>query len=154
MTTWTIIGGGLHAVTIAIKLRSLGLKASQLSIIDPNSSLCAQFDNFSQRIDMPYLRSPCVHHVHPNPFHLNKYAKKMHYTNAAYGQYKRPNRNMFMEHTHDLIHSYHLNSCHIQGYVSDIKQSKQQWHVQLNNKNWISSDHVVEIGRASCRERV
>ncbi len=68
---------------------------------------------------------------------------KMHYTNAAYGQYKRPNRNMFMEHTHDLIHSYHLNSCHIQGYVSDIKQSKQQWHVQLNNKNWISSDHVV-----------
>ena len=110
MTTWTIIGGGLHAVTIAIKLRSLGLKASQLSIIDPNPSLCAQFDNFSQRIDMPYLRSPCVHHVHPNPFHLNKYAKKMHYTNAAYGQYKRPNRNMFMEHIHDLIHSYHLNS--------------------------------------------
>ncbi len=46
MTTWTIIGGGLHAVTIAIKLRSLGLKASQLSIIDPNPNLCAQFDNF------------------------------------------------------------------------------------------------------------
>ncbi|NQD99236.1 FAD/NAD(P)-binding protein [Staphylococcus xylosus] len=143
MTTWTIIGGGLHAVTIAIKLRSLGLKASQLLIIDPNPNLCAQFDNFSQRIDMPYLRSPCVHHVHPDPFHLNQYAKKMHYTNAAYGQYKRPNRNMFMDHTHDLIHSYHLNSCHIQGYVSDIKLNKQQWHMQLNNQSWISSDHVI-----------
>lgn len=48
--SWTIIGGGIHAVTIAIKLRASGLTAEDLTIIDPHDSLCEQFDDFSCRI--------------------------------------------------------------------------------------------------------
>ena len=73
--SWTIVGGGIHAVTIAIKLRASGLPAEALTIIDPHDSLCEQFDDFSCRIGMPFLRSPHVHHVHPDPFHLKKFAK-------------------------------------------------------------------------------
>lgn len=143
MTTWTIIGGGLHAATIAIKLRSKGLKSDRLKIIDPHHNLCEQFNNYTKRIDMPYLRSPCVHHVHPNPFHLRQYAKKMHYTHPAYGPYKRPNRDMFMDHTHELIHHFELNQSHIQSYVNKIEKDDKQWLIQLSNNEWIHTDNLI-----------
>lgn len=85
MSTWTIIGGGIQAITIAIKLKSIGIKDHELTIIDPHQSLCEQFEDYTQRIQMPYLRSPCVHHIHPNPFHLNQFAKCHQYINASYG---------------------------------------------------------------------
>ncbi|SCS55399.1 NAD(P)-binding domain-containing protein [Staphylococcus caeli] len=143
MQTWTIIGGGIHAVTIAIKLKSLGLDNSQLSIIDPHPNLCAQFNDYTHRIEMPYLRSPCVHHVHPNPFHLNQYAKKQQYLHASYGPYKRPNRDMFMAHTHELIHQYDLNSSHIQGKATQIKHVNSKWYVQYDDVHWIESSNVI-----------
>lgn len=61
---WTIIGGGLQGTTIAIQLRELGLSRDKLTIIDPYATLCEQFNDFSHRISMPYLRSPIVHHIH------------------------------------------------------------------------------------------
>ena len=61
------------------------------------------------------LRSPFVHHCHPNPFHLKQFAKYHQYTGATYGKYKRPQRDMFMDHTHQQIHDYNLNMCHRQG---------------------------------------
>ncbi|WP_436861030.1 NAD(P)-binding domain-containing protein [Staphylococcus caeli] len=143
MSSWTIIGGGIQAVTIALKLKSLGLKTSQLTIIDPHPSLCDQFNNYTERIEMPYLRSPCVHHVHPNPFHLNQFAKKQQFTHASYGPYKRPNRDMFMQHTHELIHRYDLNASHIQGKATQIKHEHSTWHVQYNDRHWVQSTHVI-----------
>ena len=68
---WTIIGGGLQGTTIALKLKNEGLKNEALTIIDPYSSLCERFNIYTQRISMPYLRSPFVHHIHPKPFISN-----------------------------------------------------------------------------------
>lgn len=55
---WTIIGGGLQGTTIAIKLRHHGLPLENLTIIDPYTSLCEQFNQFSQRIRMPFFKVP------------------------------------------------------------------------------------------------
>ena len=71
----TIIGGGIQGTTIAIKLREVGMSIQNLTIIDPHDSLCEQFHKYTNRIAMPYLRSPIVHHIHPDPFHLKKFAK-------------------------------------------------------------------------------
>src|SRR5699024_3502610 len=106
-------------------------------------NLCEQFNNYTKRIDMPFLRSPCVHHVHPNPFHLKQYAKKMHYTHPAYGPYKRPNRDMFMDHTHELIHHFELNQSHIQSYVNKIEKDDKQWLIQLSNNEWVHTDNLI-----------
>lgn len=98
---WTIIGGGLQGTTIAIQLRELGLSRDKLTIIDPYATLCEQFNDFSHRISMPYLRSPIVHHIHPNPFHLKQFAKVQQYAHGTYGQYQRPQTDMFMHHVHE-----------------------------------------------------
>lgn len=68
---WTIIGGGLQGTTIALKLKNEGLKNEALTIIDPYSSLCERFNIYTQRISMPYLRSPFVHHIILNLFISN-----------------------------------------------------------------------------------
>ncbi|ARJ14443.1 MULTISPECIES: NAD(P)-binding domain-containing protein [Staphylococcus] len=140
---WTIIGGGLQGTTIAIKLRHHGLPLENLTIIDPYASLCEQFNQFSQRIRMPFLRSPFVHHCHPNPFHLKQFAKYHQYTGATYGKYKRPQRDMFMDHTHQQIHDYNLNMCHRQGKVSHIRKQQSQWQLELQDGTLFNTDCVV-----------
>ena len=140
---WTIIGGGLQGTTIALKLKNEGLKNEALTIIDPYSSLCERFNIYTQRISMPYLRSPFVHHIHPKPFHLKQYARYHQYTSAYYGPYKRPQRDMFMHHVHDLIHQFKLNDCHIQGKVEAINKSRGKWCIKLSTGDKMITDCVV-----------
>lgn len=143
MQQWTIIGGGIHAVTIALKLRSMGLEQSQLTMIDPHDNLCEQFAERTSKISMPFLRSPCVHHVHPDPFHLKQFAKINHYTNCTLGKYQRPQTNMFMDHIHMLIHQFNLNHCHISASAIDISRIGNHWSILLSNNHSIKTDHVV-----------
>ena len=140
---WTIIGGGLQGTTIALKLKNEGLKNEALTIIDPYSSLCERFNIYTQRISMPYLRSPFVHHIHPKPFHLKQYARYHQYTSAYYCPYKRPQRDMFMHHVHDLIHQFKLNDCHIQGKVEAINKSRGKWCIKLSTGDKMITDCVV-----------
>ncbi|MEB6237640.1 lysine N(6)-hydroxylase/L-ornithine N(5)-oxygenase family protein [Staphylococcus gallinarum] len=143
MFKWTIIGRGIQAVTIALKLRTQGLATNDLCIIDPHTSLCEQFNRYTSTIDMPYLRSPCVHHVHPDPFHLKQFAKHRQYTNASYGRYQRPNREMFMAHTHMLIHELNLNHSHVQASATSITKQDNLWFVQCNNSEAFSTENLI-----------
>ncbi|MCY1584687.1 FAD/NAD(P)-binding protein [Staphylococcus pettenkoferi] len=143
MKQWTIIGGGIQAVTIAIKLRELGLSAKDLRLIDPHDNLCAQFHKFTERLEMPFLRSPCVHHVHPDPFHLNRYAKAHQYTESHYGRYQRPQRAMFLDHTHYLIHKYGLNESHFKGAVQRLAPMKNRWQLTLEDQRILESHYVI-----------
>ena len=68
-----------------------------------------------------------------NPFHLKQFAKYHQYTGATYGKYKRPQRDMFMDHTHQQIHDYNLNMCHRQGKVSHIRKQQSQWQLELQD---------------------
>lgn len=140
---WTIIGGGLQGTTIALKLKNEGLKNEELTIIDPYSSLCERFNIYTQRISMPYLRSPFVHHIHPKPFHLKQYARYHQYTSAYYGPYKRPQRDMFMHHVHDLVHQYELNDCQIQNKVRKLNKRRDKWELKLVNGEKLVTDCVV-----------
>lgn len=140
---WTIVGGGIHAITIALKLKSLGIDNKDLKIIDPHDVFCHQFDKRTNDISMPFLRSPIVHHVHPNPFHLKQYYKKHDYAGGVYGHYKRPQREMFMHHIYELIENYNLTECHIKDSAVDIKKTDETWLISLESGEEINSDVVV-----------
>ncbi|MBI5976042.1 FAD/NAD(P)-binding protein [Staphylococcus canis] len=143
MFEWLIIGGGVHATTIAIKLRALGLPQHQLRIIDPNEYLMAQFDRQTKRIGMPYLRSPLVHHCHPDPFDLKKFSQIEKYAQPMRGPYQRPRLDMFMDHTFHWIKYYNLESCHIHQKALHLKRNNHYWSVTLDNHQTIKSTNVV-----------
>ena len=139
----TIIGGGIQGTTIAIKLREVGMSIQNLTIIDPHDSLCEQFHKCTNRIAMPYLRSPIVHHIHPDPFHLKKFAKMNQYINPTFGRYQRSQTEMFMDHTHAQIHNYHLNQSYIQSYVQRIEKNQRGWSITTSHHSVIQTDCVV-----------
>lgn len=143
MFEWIIIGGGIHATTIALKLRELGLPTQQLRIIDPHDYLMANFDRQTSRIGMPYLRSPLVHHCHPEPFDLKKFSKKEKYAQPTKGQYQRPRLDMFMEHSQYWIKHYGLDYCHIRHKAMYLNYSNHYWTVTLDNNTEITGKYVV-----------
>ena len=110
MSQWIIIGGGVQATTIAIHLRTLGLSNNHLKIIDPHETLMAQFKNQTTRIGMEYLRSPIVHHCHPAPFDLKRFAREEDYAQPFKGRHQRPRLDMFFDHTQHWITHYNLEA--------------------------------------------
>ena len=143
MYEWLIIGGGVHATTIALQLRYLGLPTSQLGMIDPHDTLMGNFKMQTTRLSMPYLRSPLVHHCHPEPFDLKKFAKCHQYAQAMIGQYQRPRLDMFFDHTDNYIHQYDLTRCHIQQKAIDIERNNEYWQVTLDDERVVTARHVV-----------
>ncbi|RIO47694.1 FAD/NAD(P)-binding protein [Staphylococcus hyicus] len=143
MSQWIIIGGGVQATTIAIHLRTLGLSDNHLKIIDPHEKLMAQFKNQTTRIGMEYLRSPIVHHCHPAPFDLKRFAREEDYAQPFKGRHQRPQLDMFFDHTAYWIEKYQLEACHIRDVVIDIKREDNLWHVCLKNGKWLQAAHVI-----------
>jgi hypothetical protein len=64
-----LVGAGPAALACALMLRCHGL-ADDLDVIDPSGRWLAAWDDRFRRQDIPHLRSPAVHHPHPDPFAL------------------------------------------------------------------------------------
>ncbi|MCO4325867.1 FAD/NAD(P)-binding protein [Staphylococcus agnetis] len=143
MSKWIIIGGGVQATTIAIHLKTLGLSNKNLNIIDPHRTLMAQFEAQTKRIGMEYLRSPIVHHCHPAPFDLKRFARDEDYAQPFKGRHQRPRLDMFFDHTQHWITHYNLEACHIQDTAIDIKREDGIWYVRLQKGEWVTGDHVI-----------
>ncbi|MGV3244777.1 NAD(P)-binding domain-containing protein [Staphylococcus sp. 11261D007BR] len=143
MYEWVIIGGGVHATTIALQLKDLGLPVEKLKIIDPHSQLMANFNRQTKRLGMQYLRSPLVHHCHPNAFDLKYFSKKEDYAQPTIGHYQRPRLDMFMNHTLYWIRQHHLEECHICQKAKNIEQHNHQWRISLNHNQDIIGKNVV-----------
>ena len=126
----------VYKVQQLIQLRELGLSRDKLTIIDPYATLCEQFNDFSHRISMPYLRSPIVHHIHPNPFHLKQFAKVQQYARYIWSIPTSTNRYVYASCSR-TVHHYDLNENHIQGYVEALAKKDGQWQIQLNDNQVI-----------------
>lgn len=140
---YTIIGGGIHGITVAAQLIEHGIKHHELTIIDPNESLGEHFIQQASKLHMEYLRSPYVHHCHPEAFHLKKFAKKSHYNNPTKGQYQRPRLDLFIEHMQETVEQFNLNTCHVQHTVTAIEYDNHQYSLQLDDHSVITSDVVI-----------
>lgn len=142
----TIIGGGIQGVTIALKLIDEKVTTTKnLRIIDPNP-YCHQWMSITNKIEMEYLRSTSVHHVHPNPFHLKQYAKLNQYAQGFSGYYKRPQLEMFNTHIHDQIQSYQLEDCHIYDKAVALHKVGDIYHIQGEHDVYETEQVIVATG--------
>ncbi|MBS3940032.1 MAG: SidA/IucD/PvdA family monooxygenase [Actinobacteria bacterium] len=69
MTSILLIGGGPAALAAAVALRCHGVDAS-LEVVDPAGEWLAAWRRRFAHQDIACLRSPAVHHPHPDPFAL------------------------------------------------------------------------------------
>jgi hypothetical protein len=69
MTGTLIVGGGPAGLACALALRCHGVD-DDLRVVDPSGRWLAAWDQRFAAQDIRHLRSPAVHHPHPDPFAL------------------------------------------------------------------------------------
>lgn len=143
---WVIIGGGVHGTHIAIRLLSMAkIQPISLRILDPNSSLLANWKRQTALTKMKSLRSPAVHHLAPDPFSLKKFAgkksknKRVKFTYP----YARPVLSFFNKHCESLIKEYSLDNLHISELVESIHIENDAVSLETKSGDKLRSKKVV-----------
>ena len=94
----TIIGGGIHGVSIAIRmLRDMPAMAKSLVIVDRHPLPLTQWRCKTERQGMKFLRSPAVHHITPDALGIVEYAERHNRTNELAPPYSQPSTQLFWD---------------------------------------------------------
>jgi hypothetical protein len=118
MLEWVIIGDGIQGCTLATYL--LRLKRTTMDrmlIIDPGDSPLATWKRCTSVLEMPFLRSPSVHHLDLDPLSLDKFAKTKfgkNFTPFCYPK-DRPSLQLFNEHCRTIFEETQLTRSWYQG---------------------------------------
>nr|WP_275582000.1 FAD/NAD(P)-binding protein [Bacillus ectoiniformans] len=138
-----IIGGGVQGCTVAsFLLKSGKTTVDQLSIIDPHEKPLSNWKRMTGLIEMPYLRSPFVHHIDAAPFSLHAYGKKHYELNHFYGNYKRPSLELFNDHCDQSLQAIKLEKCWVQGRVKGLKK-EGHWVLETEDGERLTAQNVV-----------
>ncbi|WP_216828405.1 FAD/NAD(P)-binding protein [Alkalihalobacterium elongatum] len=146
MFDWLIIGGGIQGCTAAVYLlKQNKVSIENLAIIDPNEQPLSMWRHCTSIIEMPYLRSPSIHHLAPAHFDLEKFAKSSKGRPYAsfYKPYDRPGLQLFNTHCEHLFEETRLNKSWLQGRVVQLKKDKTSWKVILKDGQELESKNVI-----------
>lgn len=146
MFDWLIIGGGIQGCTAAVYLlKQKKVAIENLAIIDPNEKPLSMWLHCTSTIEMPYLRSPSIHHLAPAHFDLEKFSKTASgkpYA-AFYRPYDRPGLQLFNNHCEQLFEETRLYNSWIQGRVVQLKKGNKNWQVVLKDGQQLESKNVI-----------
>lgn len=145
MLDWLVVGGGIHGVACAASLRSVGVHAKRLKIIDPNPRLLAIWEKSTRSVGMTQLRSTHVHHLHPDPMSLIRFAKTRSGKELGRlrGRYGHPELALFDAHCQSVICEFDLEESLSRSKVFRLKAHKQGWLVSLADGSTCFAKRVV-----------
>ena len=100
----TIIGGGIHGVSIAMRLlREAPTAARHLAIVDRHPQPLTQWRDKTERQGMTFLRSPAVHHVSSDALGIVEYAERHNRTGELAPPYSQPSTQLFWDYCNDTL---------------------------------------------------
>ena len=102
----TIIGGGIHGISIALRLlREVLTAANRLAIVDRYPLPLTQWQCKTERQGMNFLRSPAVHHITPEALGIVEYAERHNRTDELAPPYAQPSTKLFWDFCADTLSS-------------------------------------------------
>ena len=102
----TIIGGGIHGVSIALRLlREVPTAAKQFVILDRHPQPLTQWQCKTERQGMTFLRSPAVHHISSDALGIVEYAERHNRTDELAPPYAQPSTQLFWDFCADTLSS-------------------------------------------------
>ncbi|MGH7410669.1 MAG: NAD(P)-binding domain-containing protein [Candidatus Methylomirabilis sp.] len=107
--TVAIVGAGIHACVVAVRLLSEwpSLRGS-LRLIDPSGSCLADWSRRTWGQGMATMRSPGAHHLDVAPLSLLQYAQRHRREDELLSPYHRPSLQLFMDHSRWVIGKFRL----------------------------------------------
>ena len=152
----TIIGGGIHGVSIAIRLlRDMPTAAKSLAIVDRHPLPLTQWRRKTERQGMAFLRSPAVHHITPDALGIVEYAERHSRTNALAPPYSQPSTQLFWDFCKSALVELGAHQVYYQFDVSKLRWDKGAGRfpfrlISTDNEGFRSRCVVLAIGADDC----
>ncbi len=141
-----IVGAGVQALTLTTHLLQKSAKHySKVLVFDPTQTWLSQWQQQFAAQQIPYLRSPAVHHPDPDSYQLRAFAE--HRRNEFFPPYDRPGTKLFNDFCHEVIHRWKLADKVYPAQVIQILPielaSRSRFQLVLNTGETIIARRVV-----------
>ena len=152
----TIVGGGVHGVSIAIRLlRELPTAARRLAIVDWHPQPLTQWRRKTERQGMTFLRSPAVHHISPDALGIVEYAEHHDRTDELAPPYSQPSTQLFWDFCNNTLAELERYRVYHQFKVAKLRWDKGagQFPFRLiseNREGFRSRCVILAIGVDDC----
>ncbi len=152
----TIIGGGIHGISIAIRLlRTMPTVAKHIAIVDRNPQPLTEWRHKTERQGMTFLRSPAVHHLTPDPLGIVEYAERHNRTNELAPPYSQPSTALFWDFCNNTLAELTKYPIYFQFEVAKLRWDKGTGKypfrlISADNEGFRSSCVILAIGAEDC----
>ena len=152
----TIIGGGIHGVSIALRLlREVPAAASRLAIVDRYPRPLTQWRGKTERQGMTFLRSPAVHHITPDALGIVEYAERHNRTDELAPPYSQPSTQLFWDFCRTMLTELAAYKVYHQFEVEKLRWDKGAGKfpfrlISTDNEGFRSSCVILAIGADDC----
>jgi len=135
-----IIGAGPHALTlVAHLLQKCQKMQGKFLVFDKSGQWMSQWFHAFAALEIPHLRSPAVHHPHPNPYALRSFAESR--PTELHPPYDLPGTQLFQDFCLHLINKWQLDKCIVPARVTRLEPltPMKKTHFRL----WLDNGHSV-----------
>ena len=152
----TIIGGGIHGVSIALRLlREVPTAARHLAILDRYPKPLTQWRRKTERQGMAFLRSPAVHHITPDALGIVEYAERHNRTSELAPPYAQPSTQLFWDFCNVALAELTEHRVHYQFEVAKLRWDKGSGKfpfrlISIDNEGFRSRCVILAIGADDC----
>ncbi len=152
----TIIGGGIHGVSIAIRLlRDVPAAAKHLAVVDQHPQPLTQWRSKTERQGMMFLRSPAVHHITPDALGIVEYAERHNRVNELAPPYSQPSTQLFWDFCKSAVAELGEHRVYYQFDVAKLRWDKGAGRfpfrlISKNNEGFRSRCVVLATGTDDC----
>ena len=152
----TIIGGGIHGVSIAIRLlRDVPAAAKSLAIVDRHPQPLTQWRCKTERQGMKFLRSPAVHHITSDALGIVEYAERHNRTNELAPPYSQPSTQLFWDFCNGALAELREHQVYHQFDVAKLRWDKGAGRfpfrlISTDSEGFRSRCVILAIGTDDC----
>ena len=152
----TIIGGGIHGISIVLRLlRDIPTAARHVAIVDRHLHPLTEWRQKTERQGMTYLRSPAVHHITPDPLGIVEYAECYNRTNELAPPYSQPSTQLFWDYCNEVLGELKKHSIYYQFDVAKLRWDRGSGKypfrlISADNIGFRSSCVIIAIGSDDC----
>lgn len=114
-----IVGAGPQALTLVTHLLQKRSKLRhRLRVFDESGTWLSRWRSQMQAQEIEHLRSPAVHHPHPDPYALRRFAESR--PQELFPPYDLPGTDLFNDFCAEVIRRWNLHACVYPGQVCRI----------------------------------
>ena len=152
----TIIGGGIHGVSIALQLlREVPTAARHLAILDRHPKPLTQWRDKTKRQGMTFLRSPAVHHITSDALGIVEYAERHNRTRELAPPYAQPSTQLFSDFCNVVLAELMEHQVYYQFEVAKLRWDKGAGRfpfrlISTDNEGFRSRCVILAIGTDDC----